>query len=85
MYMMDVSGSMTQRKKDLVRLTAFWIDSWLRAHYKNLVTRYIVHDAAAHEVDAATFYHVRENGGACISSAYDLCRQIIRQEPGLSG
>jgi uncharacterized sporulation protein YeaH/YhbH (DUF444 family) len=79
-YMMDVSGSMTQRKKELVRLTAFWIDSWLRAHYKNLITRYIVHDAAAHEVDADTFYHIRENGGTCISSAYDLCRKIIRQE-----
>ncbi len=80
LYMMDVSGSMTQRKKDLVRLTAFWIDSWLKAHYKNLVTRYIVHDAAAHEVDADTFYHVRENGGTCISSAYELCSQIMRQD-----
>ena len=79
-YMMDVSGSMTQRKKDLVRLTAFWIDSWLRAHYKNLVARYVVHDAAAHEVDADTFYHIRENGGTRISSAYELCRQIMQQD-----
>ncbi len=77
-YMMDVSGSMTQRKKDLVRLTAFWIDSWLRAQYKNLVVRYVVHDAAAHEVDADTFYHVRENGGTRISSAYELCQQIMQ-------
>ena len=79
-YMMDVSGSMSQRKKELVRLTAFWIDSWLKAHYKNLVTRYIVHDAAAHEVDSHTFYHVRESGGTKISSAYDLCRNIIRRD-----
>ncbi len=79
-YMMDVSGSMTQRKKELVRLTAFWLDSWLRAHYKNLTTRYIVHDAAAHEVDADTFYHVRENGGTRISSAYELCREIMRRD-----
>jgi hypothetical protein len=79
-YMMDVSGSMTQRKKHLVRLTAFWIDSWLTAHYKNIATRYIVHDAAAHEVDAHTFYHVRESGGTRISSAYELCRQIVRKD-----
>ena len=79
-YMMDVSGSMTQRKKDLVRLTAFWIDNWLRAHYKNLAVRYVVHDAAAHEVDARTFYHIRENGGTRISSAYELCQQIMRQD-----
>ncbi|MEW5986919.1 MAG: DUF444 family protein [Chloroflexota bacterium] len=79
-YMMDVSGSMTRAKKDLVRLTAFWLDTWLRAHYKNLATRYIVHDAAAKEVDAHTFYNLRESGGTRISSAYELCRQIIRQE-----
>jgi uncharacterized protein len=80
LYMMDVSGSMSDRKKQLVRLTAFWIDTWLRAHYKNLTTRYIVHDAEAHEVDAETFYRVRENGGTRISSAYELCHQIIQRD-----
>jgi uncharacterized sporulation protein YeaH/YhbH (DUF444 family) len=80
LYLMDVSGSMTQRKKDLVRLTAFWIDTWLRAHYKGLVSRYIVHDSAAHEVDAGTFYHIRESGGTRISSAYELCSQIIQKD-----
>jgi len=80
LYMMDVSGSMTQRKKELVRLTAFWIDTWLRAHYKNIATRYIVHDAEAHEVDADTFYHLRENGGTRISSAYELAHKIIQRD-----
>lgn len=79
-YMMDVSGSMTDRKKNLVRLTAFWIDTWLRVHYKNLKIRYIVHDAQAHEVDGHTFYHIRESGGTRISSAFDLCRQMIAQD-----
>lgn len=80
LYMMDVSGSMTQRRKELVRLTAFWIDTWLRAHYRKLIARYIVHDAAAREVDAATFYHIRESGGTRISSAYQLCRNIIQKD-----
>lgn len=79
-YLMDVSGSMTQRKKELVRLTAFWLDTWLKAHYKNVSTRYLVHDAAAKEVDAHTFYHLRESGGTRISSAYELCQQIIAQD-----
>lgn len=79
-YMMDVSGSMTANKKELVRLTAFWIDTWLRVHYKNLVTRYIVHDAAAKEVDQHTFYHLRESGGTRISSAYELCRDLVKME-----
>ncbi|MCI0399623.1 MAG: DUF444 family protein [Chloroflexi bacterium] len=76
-YMMDVSGSMTTAKKELVRLTAFWIDMWLQANYKNIQTRYLVHDAAAHEVDKHTFYHLRESGGTRISSAYQLCKEVI--------
>lgn len=79
-YMMDVSGSMTMTKKKLVRLTAFWIDTWLQAHYRKLKVRYIVHDAAAKEVDRHTFYHLRESGGTRISSAYQLCSEIIRDE-----
>jgi uncharacterized sporulation protein YeaH/YhbH (DUF444 family) len=71
---------MTTRKKDLVRLTAFWIDTWLQSNYKNLQTRYIVHDAAAAEVDQHTFYHVRESGGTRISSAYQLCARLIRDD-----
>ncbi len=79
-YMMDVSGSMTHKKKELVRLTAFWIDTWLRANYKNLDVRYIVHDAEAKEVDGEIFYHLRESGGTRISSALKLCNLIIQQE-----
>jgi sporulation protein YhbH len=79
-YMMDVSGSMTRNKKELVRLTAFWIDTWLRANYKNLKVRYIVHDANAGEVDAQTFYNLRESGGTRISSAYQYCRNMIEKE-----
>lgn len=79
-YMMDVSGSMTSKKKELVRLAAFWIDTWLRSHYRNLRTRYIVHDAAAKEVDQHTFYHLRESGGTRISSAYQLCKELIRAD-----
>jgi len=76
-YMMDVSGSMTDEQKEIVRIESFWIDMWLKAHYQGLQTVYIVHDAAAHEVDEQTFYHTRESGGTKISSAYDLADKII--------
>ena len=29
-YMMDVSGSMTDEQKEIVRTEAFWIDTWLK-------------------------------------------------------
>lgn len=79
-YMMDVSGSMGNEQKEIVRLESFWIDAWLRKQYKGIETRYIVHDAVAREVDQDTFYHTRESGGTIISSAYKLCQKIIETD-----
>ena len=76
-YMMDVSGSMTDEQKEIVRIESFWIDTWIKAHYKGVETCYIIHDAAAQEVDEHTFYHTRESGGTKISSAYTLADKII--------
>ncbi|MBM4069351.1 MAG: DUF444 family protein [Planctomycetes bacterium] len=78
-YMMDVSGSMTDEQKEIVRVESFWIDTWIKKHYKGIQTIYIIHDAVAQEVDEHTFYHTRESGGTKISSAYELCDKIINQ------
>ncbi len=78
-HMMDVSGSMGREQKEVVRIQAFWIDTWLRRQYKNLEVVYIVHDAAARIVDQHTFFHLRESGGTKISSAYELCLAQICQ------
>ena len=77
LYMMDVSGSMGREQKEIVRLVSFWIDTWLRSQYRSLETRYMVHDAAAKEVDQDTFYRLRESGGTKISSAYELAAEMI--------
>ncbi|NDD91506.1 DUF444 family protein [bacterium] len=79
-YMMDVSGSMGDEQKEIVRTEAFWIDTWLRSQYKGIETRYIIHDASAREVDEETFFRTRESGGTLISSAYKLCQKMIETE-----
>ncbi len=79
-YMMDVSGSMTDDQKDIVRTEAFWIDTWLRNEYDGIERRYIIHDAAAKEVDEHTFYHTRESGGTRISSAYKVCWDLMQKQ-----
>ncbi len=76
-YMMDVSGSMGDEQKEIVRIESFWIDTWLKKQYNGLESRYIVHDAVAREVDRETFFHTRESGGTMISSAYKLCADIL--------
>ena len=80
LYLMDVSGSMGDEQKEIVRMESFWIDTWLKRQYKGVETRYVIHDAAAKEVDEETFFHTRESGGTRISSAYDLACKIIEEE-----
>ncbi len=79
LYIMDVSGSMMDEQKEIVRTEAFWIDTWLRSQYDGIESVYIIHDAIAHEVDQEKFYHTRESGGTVISSAYKLCSKIINE------
>lgn len=79
-YMMDVSGSMGEEQKKIVRLESFWINTWLKKNYKGLETRFIIHDASAKEVDEDTFFRTSESGGTLISSAYKKCLEIIEQD-----
>lgn len=77
-HLMDVSGSMGREQKEIVRIKAFWIDTWLRSQYENLEVVYIVHDAVAKVVDQQSFFHLRESGGTKISSAYELLLEQIQ-------
>lgn len=79
-YMMDVSGSMGDEQKEIVRIESFWIDTWLRSQYKGIESRYIIHDATAREVEREVFFRTRESGGTMISSAYKLANQILKEE-----
>lgn len=79
-YMMDVSGSMGEEQKEIVRTESFWINLWLKSQYKDIEVRYIIHDATAKEVDENTFFRTRESGGTLISSALKLCKEIIETD-----
>ena len=79
-YMMDVSGSMGDEQKEIVRIESFWLDTWMRSQYEGIESRYIIHDAMAKEVDRDTFFRTRESGGTMISSAFKLCAKMIEEE-----
>lgn len=79
-YIMDVSGSMGEEQKEIVRLESFWIHTWIKKHYKGLQTRFVIHDASAQEVDEETFFRTSESGGTLISSAYNLVKKLIEEE-----
>ena len=79
-YMMDVSGSMGDEQKKIVRMESFWINTWLKFNYKGLETRFIIHDASAKEVNEKIFFSTSESGGTLISSAYKKALEIIDQD-----
>lgn len=79
-YKMDVSGSMGDEQKEIVRIESFWIDTWIQSQYKNTRNLYIIHDATAQRVDKETFFHTRESGGTVISSAYEFFLKIQEEE-----
>jgi uncharacterized protein len=79
-YLMDVSGSMANEQKEIVRIESYWLDNWIRAHYDGVQSRYVIHDAVAREVDRETFFSTRESGGTRISSAYELAAEIAERE-----
>ena len=61
--MMDVSGSMGEEQKEIVRIESFWIDTWLKSQCKEgIQTRFIIRDARAKEVDRDTFFAPESRG-----------------------
>lgn len=79
-YLMDVSGSMANEQKEIVRIESFWIDNWIRSHYDGVQSRYLIHDAEAREVNRETFFTTRESGGTRISSGYELAATMAERE-----
>jgi len=77
----DVSGSMRQKKRELVERTFTPLDWYLQGKYDNAEFVYIAHDADAWEVDRDEFFGIRSGGGTRISSAYDLAAELLEEYP----
>ncbi len=76
----DVSGSMRQKKRELVERTFTPLDWYLQGKYDNAEFVYIAHDAEAWEVDREEFFGIRSGGGTRISSAYEIARERLDEE-----
>lgn len=83
--MRDASGSMGEFKKYITRSLFFWMVRFLRTKYQDVEIVFITHHSDAQEVDEETFFHLGESGGTKVSSAYQLCWDIIseRYDPDL--
>lgn len=68
-FVRDGSGSMDNTKCEIVSDMAFWIDLWIKKHYKITEKYYIWHDTVAKEMSEYDFYHSRLGGGTYASSS----------------
>ena len=75
--LMDVSGSMTERMKDLAKRFFMLLHIFLVRRYKSVDIVFIRHTSTAQEVDEDTFFYSRETGGTVVSTALAEMRRII--------
>lgn len=76
----DVSGSMEEQQKRLMKSLFFWIDLILEEEYKEIENIFIIHDYDAKEVSKDDFFKISTGGGTNISSAYKLINKKIEEE-----
>jgi uncharacterized sporulation protein YeaH/YhbH (DUF444 family) len=75
---MDVSGSMTQERKDLAKRFFILLYLFLQRNYERIEVVFIRHHTVAMEVDEQEFFHSRETGGTVVSSALTLMAEVLR-------
>ena len=67
--LMDVSGSMGEREKDLAKRFFVLLHMFLERRYEHTEIVFIRHTHEASEVDEETFFYSRETGGTVVSTA----------------
>jgi len=76
-FIMDISGSMTQKKKFLARSFFFLLYQFINQRYKTLEVVFISHDTEAYEVSEEQFFKRGSSGGTIVSSAIKRVDEII--------
>ncbi len=82
--LMDVSGSMGEREKDLAKRFFMILHMFLKRRYERIEVVFVRHTHEAQEVDEETFFYSRETGGTVVSSALKEMLEIVhdRYPPG---
>ena len=76
--LMDVSGSMGEREKDLAKRFFILLHLFLKRRYQQTDIVFIRHTHEASEVDEETFFYSRESGGTVVSTALTEMLKVQR-------
>ncbi len=74
--LMDVSGSMGEREKDLAKRFYMLLYLFLQRRYEKVDVVFIRHTHVAEEVDEQTFFYSRQSGGTVVSTALDKMIEV---------
>lgn len=77
--LMDVSGSMTELKKDYAKRFFLLLYIFLQKFYKKVDIVFIRHTSEAKEVSEDEFFNSKETGGTVVSTALKLTKETIQQ------
>ncbi|KFC64834.1 Stress response UPF0229 protein YhbH [Bosea sp. LC85] len=77
--LMDVSGSMGEREKDLAKRFFVLLHLFLKRRYDRTDIVFIRHTHMAQEVDEETFFFSAQSGGTVVSTALAEMQRIIAQ------
>ncbi len=76
---MDVSGSMGEKEKDIAKRFFMLLYMFLTKQYERIEIVFIRHHTSAKEVTEEEFFNSRESGGTVVISALELMAKIIRE------
>ncbi len=77
--LMDVSGSMDQKRKDIAKRFFILLYLFLTRTYERIQLVFIRHHTTAKEVNEDDFFYSRETGGTVVSSALELMIEIVHE------
>lgn len=76
-FLLDVSGSMSERDRKLAKTFFFWVVQGLRREYHSLETVFVAHTTEAWEFSEPQFFQVTGTGGTVASTGLNKVREII--------
>lgn len=77
MLLLDVSGSMGERERQISKTFFFWAIQGLRRQYRHLDLVFVAHTSEAWEFQEDEFFRVTGTGGTIASSGLRKVREII--------
>ena len=78
-FLLDVSGSMSDRDRQLAKTFFFWVAAGLRREYKALDIVFVAHTTDAWEFSEADFFKVTGSGGTVASVGLAKVREIMQE------